>query len=304
MSAKMKRLLRLYEDELPSRYSERTAPQYLSQVLVFLGWLSHRDLELTDVRTEDIEAYLNDELGQKRPDGKPYSLSTHQKRLLAVKSLFQCLYRRGYLLHDPSSSIGFKIKMKRLPRVILTEKEARKIIDAARDTTPEGLRDRAILETFYGTGIRVTELANLTLEDADTEEKTLRIVLGKGQKDRNVPLTTAAAEAIAAYVESGRSKLVRSTRVRYLFVGNQGGWLHRAVLSRIVQRYAEKAGIKKHVTCHTFRHSVATHLLRNRADIRHIQMLLGHESLQTTQLYTRVEISDLKKVIERAHPRR
>ena len=130
----------------------------------------------------------------------------------------------------------------------------------------------------------------------------LRVVLGKGRKDRNVPLTTTAAEAISIYIEKGRPKLVNSNHTN-LFLADKGGRLQRAVLSRIVQKYAQKAGIEKRVTCHTFRHSVATHLLKGRADIRHIQMLLGHESLQTTQRYTRVEISDLKRVIERAHPR-
>jgi integrase/recombinase XerD len=156
---------------------------------------------------------------------------------------------------------------------------------------------------LYSTGIRVSELANLTPYDVDTEERLLRIVQGKGRKDRHVPLTRAAAESIEAYLVHGRPKLVGKGEAAFLFVGDQGGWLHRAVLSRMVKTYAERAGIKKHVTCHTFRHSVATHLLKGRADIRYIQALLGHSSLGTTQRYTRVEISDLAEVLRRAHPR-
>jgi integrase/recombinase XerD len=302
MSAKTKRLLRFYEDELHVRYGERTVPEYQSHARAFLNWLSERNIEILDVRTEDLQRYQNELLGQRKKDGKPYSLGFHQYHIKVVKSFFRFLYRHGYILHDPSSSIDFKVKEKRLPRVILTEKEALRLIETASEKNPSGLRDRAILETLYATGIRVTELANLNLWDVDTEEKMLRVVLGKGRKDRNVPLTTTAAEAIAVYLEKGRPKLVSSSKP-YLFLADKGDRLQRAVLSRIVQKYAKKVGIEKRVTCHTFRHSVATHLLRGRADIRHIQMLLGHESLQTTQRYTRVEISDLKRVIERAHPR-
>ena len=131
----------------------------------------------------------------------------------------------------------------------------------------------------------------------------LRVVLGKGRKDRNVPLTRAAAEAIEAYLVKGRPKLVAPGRVRYLFLPDRGGKMDRATACRIVRQWACEAGVKKHVTRHTFRHTVATHLLKGGADIRHIQALLGHASLGTTQRYTRVEVSDLKQVIERAHPR-
>ncbi len=303
MSAKTKRLLRFYEDELHVRYGERTITEYRSHVKAFSSWLSEQNIELPDVRTEDLQTYQNELLGQKRKDGKPYSLSYHHYRLTVVKSLFRFLYRRGYILHDPSKSLEFKVREKRLPRLILTEKETLDLIDSADEKTPSGLRDRAVLETLYATGIRVTELSNLGLWDVDTEEKMLRVVLGKGRKDRNIPLTTTAAEAIARYLDKGRPGLVVSNKP-YLFLADKGSRLQRAVLSRIVQKYAKKTGIEKRVSCHTIRHSVATHLLRSGADIRYIQMLLGHESLQTTQRYTKVEISDLKRVIERAHPRK
>ncbi len=207
------------------------------------------------------------------------------------------------MLNDPSTGLDYHLKESRLPRAILTEREVRRIIEAASERTPRGLRDRAVLEVLYATGLRATELANLTVWDVELEEQSLRIVQGKGRKDRNVPLTACACEAIADYLELGRPKLLRSGKVAYLFLANEGGWLHRAILSKIVARYAKKARIKKRVTAHTFRHSVATHLLRGRADIRHIQMLLGHSSLRVTERYTRVEISDLRKVIARAHPR-
>ncbi|MDH3228037.1 MAG: tyrosine-type recombinase/integrase [Thermoleophilia bacterium] len=278
-------------------------PEYLAHVRAFLGWLGERGVEMVEVRTSDLEAYQSELLGLRKRDGKHYSLGFHQNRLTALKSLFRFLHRRRYLLQDPSRSIVFERKEAKLPRTILSEKEARRVIEAARNRTPAGLRDRAILETLYATGLRVTELANLTVNDADTEERTLRIRLGKGRRDRNVPMTHAAAEAIDTYLAEGRSKLLTPTKTPWLFVADHGGRMHRVVLSRLVTHYANQARIKKHVTCHTFRHSIATHLLRGQADIRHIQRLLGHASLQTTQRYTRVEISDLRQVLARAHPR-
>ncbi len=129
------------------------------------------------------------------------------------------------------------------------------------------------------------------------------MVQGKGRKDRNVPLTAAAASAIERYLLEARPKMRGARRSQLLFLAPRGGRLHTSTLNDIVQHHAKKARVKRHVTCHTLRHSVATHLLRGGADIRHIQALLGHASLQSTERYTRVEIQDLQKVIRRAHPR-
>jgi site-specific recombinase XerD len=185
----------------------------------------------------------------------------------------------------------------------LTRQEARQLVEAPDTSTPLGLRDRAILETFYGTGIRAGELARLKCTDVDTEDRVLRVVLGKGAKDRNVPLTRAAAEAIEAWLAEGRPRTPGATRSAWLFLACRGGRLYASLLNDVVQEQAKRAGIERHVTCHSLRHSVATHLLKGGADIRHIQALLGHASLQSTERYTHVEISDLSKVLKRAHPR-
>ena len=303
LSKKTRRLLDYYERELRLRLGARTVPNYLHDVTEFLEWLCERGFELTEVRPQDVETYQNALLALRKKDGKAYSIGNQHNRLSAIKSLFRFLYQRGYVLSDPTTRLDYHLKEVRLPRAILTEKEARKLIDAAKDPSPRGLRDRAILELLYATGLRATELANLEPWDVNLEERTLRISQGKGRKDRNVPLTTAACEALEVYLELGRPGLLRKKQAPYLFLASEGGWLHRAILSKIVVRYARKARIRKPVTAHTFRHSVATHLLRARADIRHIQKLLGHESLKTTERYTHVEISDLRKVIARAHPR-
>ena len=296
-------VLKLFEEEALVRYARRTAANYLRQVGRLLAWLDGRGCDLAQVRTDDLLAYQTSLYAQRKKDGRPFASGSHKNAVMALKSFFHFLYRRSYVLSDPAAAVEYPRIERRLPRVILTRDEALRIIEAANAKTPAGLRDRAILETFYATGIRVSELANLTPDDVDTEERILRVVLGKGRKDRNVPLTRAAGEAIDRYLVKGRSQLVGRKNARFLFLASRGGWLDPSTLNKLVQTWAKKARVKKRVTCHTFRHSVATHLLRGRADIRHIQALLGHASLQTTERYTQVEISDLQGVIRRAHPR-
>ena len=303
VSRKTARLLKLYEDHLHVRYAPRTPPSYMAHVYAFLEWLAQRGLDLLDFAAKDLHAYQSALYAFRRKNGRPYAAAYQGTRLVVLKHLFRFLLRRGYLLHDPAAELELPKLEKRLPRTILTLHEARKIVEAPDQRSPRGLRDRAILETLYGTGIRVSELCSLTPYDVDTDERVLRVVLGKGRKDRNVPLTRAAALAIEAYLVKGRPKLQGSRKLRFLFLQDRGNQLDRATASRIVRYWADEAGVKKHVTPHTFRHSVATHLLKGRADIRHIQALLGHASLGTTQRYTRVEVSDLKQVLERAHPR-
>lgn len=303
LSAKTSRLVRLFEDESLVRYARRTASNYLRQVRRLLVWLESRGSALTEIRTDDLLAYQTSLYAQRKKDGRPFASGAHKNAVIALKSFFHFLYRRGFLLTDPAAAVEYPRNERRLPRVILTRDEARRILEAAKEKTPTGLRDRAILETFYATGIRVSEISNLTPDDVDTEERLLRVVLGKGRKDRNVPLTRAAAEAIERYLVKGRPRLVGRKNARFLFLANRGGWMDPSTLNRLVRTWAKKARVRKHVTCHTFRHSVATHLLRGRADIRHIQALLGHASLQTTERYTQVEIQDLQDVIRRAHPR-
>jgi integrase/recombinase XerC len=224
-------------------------------------------------------------------------------RVTAVKALFRFLFQRGYLLSDPAGPLAYPRRELRLPRGVLSREECRRLVETPKLATAAGLRDRAILETFYGTGIRAGELATLKVADVDTEDRVLRVILGKGGKDRNVPLTRAAAEAIEAYIVHARPRFRGAARAAWLFLALRGGRTYPDLLNGIVHAAAKAGGIEKPVTCHTLRHSVATHLLKGGADIRHIQSLLGHASLQSTERYTHVEISDLAKVMKRAHPR-
>jgi integrase/recombinase XerD len=301
VSASDQKLFRLFTEDMETRYAERTAEHYVGDVREFLARLATKGIALPDVRPEDLQRYQGDLYAATKKDGRPYAASTIQTKLVAVKTLFRFLVRRQALLLDPSSRLELPRIEKRLPRLILTEAEARRVVTAPRGRSPLALRDRAILETLYGTGMRVGELARLRPDDVDTEDRLVRIVEGKGRKDRNVPLTSAAARAIGAYLTEGRPTLLRSEP--WLFLAERGRQLHRAQVGDIVKAWSKKANVRKNVSCHTFRHSMATHLLRGRADIRQIQALLGHASLSTTERYTHVEVSDLRRVIERSHPR-
>jgi integrase/recombinase XerD len=300
---KTSRLLKLFEDHALVRFAESTAHGYVRAVRSFLDWLRDRGIPLVDVRTADIEAYQADVCALRKKDGTPYSVDLQVHRLSSVKTLFRFLYQRGYVLIDASAPVEYPRREMRLPRGVLTREETRKLVEAPDTSTPLALRDRAILETFYGTGIRAGELAKLKTIDVDTEDRVLRVLLGKGAKDRNVPLTRAAAEAIEAYLLHGRPKIRGAVKSPWLFLALRGGRMYPDLLNGVVQAAAKKTGLEKHATCHTLRHSVATHLLKGGADIRHIQKLLGHRSLASTERYTHVEISDLSKVLRRAHPR-
>jgi integrase/recombinase XerD len=300
---RLPRFLKLYEDHLSLRHAARTVPAYLADVRAVLAWLEERGVGVADVRTQDLVAYQTDLYAARKKDGRPYSASLQTNRLSAIKSFFRFLYRRGFMLHDPAAAVDYPRAEVRLPRGILTRQEARRLVEAPDHKSHVGLRDRAILETLYATGVRVSELKHLTLQDLDTEERVLRVVSGKGGKDRNLPLTRAAAAAIEAYLLNARPKMRGARRSALLFLAPRGGAMHTATVNDVVHRWAKAARIKRPVTCHTFCHSVATHLLKGGADIRHIQALLGHASLQATERYTRVEVSDLMEVIRRAHPR-
>jgi integrase/recombinase XerD len=301
--SKLRRVLRLYEEDLRVRYGELTVKSYLGHVRAWLSWLEARGLGLLDVRSDDLLAYQSALYGLKKRDGRPYSTGFHTNRLKALKSLFRFLHRRSFVLFDPSATLCYPRGEQRLPRDMLSRDEARRLLSAVRGRTPRALRDRALLETLYATGIRLGELVRLTPHDVDTVERTLHVVLGKGRKDRYVPLTRAAAVAVERYLIEGRPALVASTRAPFLFLTNTGHRLHEHAVGNVLRGWADAAGVDKRLTTHTLRHSLATHLLKGGADIRHIQALLGHASLQSTERYTRVEIQDLKDVIRRAHPR-
>ncbi|MGI9165079.1 MAG: tyrosine-type recombinase/integrase [Pyrinomonadaceae bacterium] len=299
-------------------YSPKTRVNYTRDVKVFLDWLSDNTSinSIADVTPAHLQQYQialynferhdeNKGLATKeKTEPKRLSVGTQANRLAAVRKFFSWLLSEQQIAYNPASTLQLPKQPHRLPRNVLTKSEARRLIEATPTTKPRDIRDRTILEVLYATGIRRAELIALMIYDADLQTATLRIEHGKGNATRIVPLTQSAIAALKLYLEEARTMFAREAGQVRLFVSTRsGGPLDDDDIVRIVRKAATRAGIKKHVTPHTLRHTCATHLLKGRADIRQIQKLLGHRRLSSTEVYTRVELSDLHEVIARCHPR-
>ncbi|MCA1600090.1 MAG: tyrosine-type recombinase/integrase [Acidobacteria bacterium] len=291
-------------------YSPRTRPDYNRYVRDFLRWVSEHSeassiTEITPVIAQNYQLFLCHPPA--REDGTPaktLSLAAQGCKLAAVKTFFTWLVRTQQLAHNPAALLQPPRQPFTLPRDVLTQLEARRLLEATPTSKPLDIRDRAILEVLYATGIRRAELLALTIYDADLPAATLRIEHGKGNTTRIVPLTQSAIAALKLYLTEARSHYVTATSQTGLFVSSKSGApLSDNDMVRIVRKAAKRAGLTKRVTPPTLRHSCATHLLQEQADIRQIQKLLGHRRLSTTEIYTHVEIGDLQEVIARCHPR-
>lgn len=291
-------------------YSARTRPEYVRIIQTFLAWLEENTIvsTITEVTPNILAQYQLDLCHPPKSETEEtvqkLSLGTQGVRLAAVKTFFNWLSRSGQIAYNPASNIQPPRLPERLPSEILTQAEAKRLLEKTPIIKPRDIRDRAILEVLYATGIRRAELLGLNIYNADLKTATLKIENGKGGRERIVPLTTSAVAAIKLYLSEARGKFVSSIGQNALFVSSRSGKaLSDNDLLRIVRKAAKKADIKKRVSPHTLRHSCATHLLQERADIRQIQKLLGHKKLSTTEIYTHVEIGDLQEVIKRCHPR-
>lgn len=227
--------------------------------------------------------------------------ATIARRLAALKSFYQFLLREKVLDKDPTANLESPKLEKRLPKV-LTVKEIELLLKQPNPMNATGLRDRAMLELLYATGIRVSELVSLNLGDVNIDMGYVRCY-GKGAKERIVPLGSMAQRSVADYLANGRGQLVRDVREQALFVNHHGRRLTRQGFWKIVKKYAADAKIDKDITPHTLRHSFATHLLENGADLRSVQEMLGHADISTTQIYTHITKGRLKEVYAKAHPR-
>ena len=222
--------------------------------------------------------------------------------LMPVRSFLHFLKRAGYRPEDPAHALTTVKIIRRLPKTILTREEMVDLIEAPDTTNILGYRDRTIMEVLYSTAIRRNELRSLTVPAIDFESGLIR-VFGKGQKERMAPLGRIALQFLETYLRSVRPLLVKDGSENHLFLSIKGRKLSRNVVGEFLVKYARMVGIDKRVTPHTFRHTCATLMLRNGADVRHIQMLLGHESLESTQIYTHVAVTDLRKMLQKYHPR-
>jgi integrase/recombinase XerD len=253
------------------------------------------------VRDLDVAAFVAARSSSTHGDGKPYRATSVVRALSSVRSFHRFLLREGDVDRDPTATVIRPKLPRALPRP-LPVRDIEAILAAPPEGTVPGLRDRAVLETLYGAGLRVSELVGMDVDDVDLEEGSVR-VLGKGGKERDVPLGRFARDAIGAYLSRARPSLATLRSRSALFLNQRGGRLTRQGCGKILAVHAERAGIDKRVTPHSLRHSFATHLLEGGADVRVVQELLGHASVATTQVYTLVTKEHMREVYFTAHPR-
>lgn len=302
-------LLTRYQDYLTLRnYSPWTRSRYCRTVKDLTDFLQNEMAidRIQDVTRDTIRRYEDKVLTQKKKDGAPLSVSSKGKTLSAVKVFFKYLALKQEILSNPTSHMVIPFEQKtRLPET-LKEAEVRRLLDYPQSRDWVEIRDKAILELFYSTGIRNSELRSLELQDVDFERQEVKIKHAKGyfgEKQRLVPCGKKALLAMDEYLQKVRPLIPNHEKTKLLFITKSGRRMDISLPDQIVKKYANLCGIKKKVRTHLLRHSFATHLLRHGADIRHIQEMLGHESLDSTQVYTHVEITDLKKIHKKTHPR-
>jgi integrase/recombinase XerD len=232
------------------------------------------------------------------------SSQTQRKRVLPIRSMFKWLTRQNRILYNPAADLDLPRTEFRLPKCVLSAQEAEQVLNVPDIRSAVGLRDRAILEVFYSTGIRRIELINLHVSDLDFERGTLMVRQGKGKKDRLIPIGARALAWTRKYRDEARSLFMNGADEGILFLTAQGFSFTETRLSSLVRVHIDRAGIGKSGSCHLFRHTMATLMLENGADIRIIQEMLGHVSLEATKIYTRVSIRHLKDVHTLTHPAR
>ncbi len=294
------------------QYSAMTVKARRIELGYFIDWCEERSIRRPDEVTRGMLERYRQHIFQyrRKTDGAPLSHQTQAKRLISVRAFFQWLARQHHLLYNPASELELPKQQQRLPRHILSVAEVEQVLNACDTSEPLGLRDRAMLETLYSTGMRRAELTNLRADDLDLNRGTVFVRLGKGAKDRVVPIGERACRWVERYLFQVRPGLVDVDDDGALFLAKHGQGMQAKQLSVIVRSAIGRANLERfadthpNAACHLLRHACATHMLENGADIRYIQALLGHADLSTTEVYTRVSIQQLKAVHEKTHPAR
>ncbi len=287
-------------------YSAQTVKNRRVYLGYFIAWCLERGItrpaEVTKPILERYQRYLYHYRKQK--NGEPLSFRSQHSRLVPIRTFFKWLTRYNHILYNPASELELPKLEKRLPKCVLTASEADRVLNQADVDEPLGIRDRAILEVLYSTGMRRMELINLTLYDLDIDRGTVMIRQGKGRKDRMIPIGDRAVAWNEKYLREVRPFLTVPPDEGTLFLTNIGDSFTADHLSAIVRNYIDAAEIGKSGSCHLFRHTMATLMLEGGADIRFIQQMLGHSDISTTQIYTQVSIRQLKKIHEATHSAR
>jgi tyrosine recombinase XerD len=273
--------------------SDNTLAAYRSDAIKFATWLNTQGRKLLEAEDADLRLYLA-ELGNR-------SVRTLSRRLSCLRQFYGYLVREGMMHHDPSARVESPRLGRPLPKS-LTESEVEVLLSAPDINDPLGLRDKSMLEVLYATGLRVSELVNLTFAQLNQRQGVVRVP-GKGNKERMVPLGAEALHWLQRYLEDARPGLVGNKAVDALFPTRRGRMMTRQAFWYLIKRYARSGGIDKPLSPHVLRHAFATHLLNHGADLRVVQMLLGHSDISTTQIYTHVARERLKSLHAEHHPR-
>jgi integrase/recombinase XerD len=299
----------LYETYLiAKRSAERTLHGYQLEIKYFQEHLERRAPKATphDVTTQDLRVYVSGLLtGEASRTKRRLQAGTVARVVTQLSDFFRFLEGEKKIQDDPTRRLERPSVPKRVPGDVLSLKEVRALLEAAENTTPWGLRDRALVELLYATGLRRNEARDLDLFDLDHKEREITVRCGKGGKGRVVPLTRSAYEKVSDYLDRGRSRLAKATEdaATAFFLSHRGRRLSKTALASLLKQLAARARLRKLVTPHTLRRTFATHLLKSGTSLRTIQLLLGHENLNTTAIYLRVDSQELRREIVLKHPR-
>lgn len=279
-------------------YSKHTIAAYNKDLIQWIDWLKslNKEPNLNEIDHKGVRIYIN------YLNKCNYSKRTLARKIATLKSFFKYLNREAFIDNNPMVYIQSPKLDKRLPN-FMYEYQIKKLLSIPEKNTTKGLRDYCILEVLYGTGLRVSELVSLTIEDLYLKEGYIKVT-GKGNKERIIPIGSFAIKSINSYLNNSRPKFYKEgISFNYLFLGIRGKVLNDRIVRKIIDDYIKITAQNINVFPHTIRHSFATHLLERGSDIRVVQSFLGHESLSTTQIYTHITKNQLKKVYDNAHPR-
>ena len=292
----MERQLKYFFDFLENdkKLSDNTLQGYKRDLKQFKRYIEACEINYNHVKEEDIKDYIK----ELQEEGK--KASSISRCIASIRSFYQFVLKRKKIKVDPTANIQSPKIEKRVPSV-LTSKEVELLLDQPKDVDLKGTRDKAMLEFAYATGMRVTEIISLNIDDVNLEEGY--VTCKTGNKQRTIPLGTMSLNALKEYVEDARDVLIKNDDEKALFVNVNGGRLTRQGFWKIIKYYKEQAHITKDITPHVLRHSFATHLLQNGADLKAIQTMLGHSDISSTQVYMQFQDEGLKNIYKKAHPR-
>ena len=292
----MEKQLKLFFEFLENdkKLSDNTLQSYKRDLKQFKRYIEACEINYNHVKEEDIKDYIK----ELQEEGK--KASSISRCIASIRSFYQFVLKRKKIKVDPTANIQSPKIEKRVPSV-LTSKEVELLLDQPKDVDLKGTRDKAMLEFAYATGMRVTEIISLNIDDVNLEEGY--VTCKTGNKQRTIPLGTMSLNALKEYVDDARDVLIKNDDEKALFVNVNGGRLTRQGFWKIIKYYKEQAHITKDITPHVLRHSFATHLLQNGADLKAIQTMLGHSDISSTQVYMQFQDEGLKNIYKKAHPR-